>query len=62
MAPKITVEPASWLKIFALVGKLVRYAQGGFTADEKAELIDDLLEVLGVLATDIGEDLRNEDH
>jgi hypothetical protein len=45
-----------------LVGKLVRYAQGGFTADEKAELIDDLLEVLGVLATDIGEDLRNEDH
>tara|TARA_R100000353_G_scaffold74490_1_gene56803 strand:+ start:6467 stop:6652 length:186 start_codon:yes stop_codon:yes gene_type:complete len=59
---KITVEPASWLKIFALVGKLVRYAQGGFTADEKSELISDLLDVLGVLATDIGEDLRNEEH
>ena len=54
---QIKVEAASWLKIFALVGKLVRYAQGGFTSDEKQELIEDLLEVLGVLASDIGEDL-----
>ena len=59
---KITVEPASWLKIFALVGKLVRYAQGGYTPDEKKELIDDLLDVLGTVASDIGEDLRNEEH
>jgi len=62
MAPQIKVEAASWLKIFALVGKLCRYAQGGFTPDEKKELIDDLLDVLGVLASDIGEDLRHEEH
>tara|TARA_R110001599_G_scaffold2202_1_gene11721 strand:- start:2548 stop:2724 length:177 start_codon:yes stop_codon:yes gene_type:complete len=56
---KIDITATSWGKVFALVGKLVRYAQGGFTQDEKAELIADLLEVLGVLADDIGEDIRN---
>jgi hypothetical protein len=54
---KINLTPASWVKIFALIGKLVRYAQGGFTQDEKSELVSDLLDVLGVLADDIGEDL-----
>lgn len=56
---KIDITATSWGKVFALVGKLVRYAQGGFTSDEKAELIGDLLEVLGVLADDIGKDIRN---
>ena len=56
---KIDITATSWGKVFALVGKLVRYAQGGFTQDEKAELIADLLEVLGVLADDIGQDIRN---
>tara|TARA_R100000655_G_scaffold13056_1_gene29528 strand:- start:201 stop:377 length:177 start_codon:yes stop_codon:yes gene_type:complete len=54
---KINLTPASWVKIFALIGKLVRYAQGGFTQEEKSELVSDLLDVLGVLADDIGEDL-----
>ena len=54
---KIKITPASWGQIFALVAKLVRYAQGGFTQDEKSELVSDLLNVLGVLADDIGEDL-----
>jgi hypothetical protein len=54
---KINLTPASWVKIFALIGKLVKYAQGGFTQDEKSELVSDLLDVLGVLADDIGEDL-----
>lgn len=54
---KINITPASWGQIFALVAKLVRYAQGGFTQDEKSELVSDLLNVLGVLAEDIGEDL-----
>lgn len=53
----ISVEPASWLKVFALVGKLVRYANGGFTAEEKKDLINDLYDLLGVLAADIGEDI-----
>jgi hypothetical protein len=53
----INVEPASWLKVFALVGKLVRYANGGFTAEEKKDLINDLYDLLGVLAADIGEDI-----
>ena len=56
---KIDITATSWGKVFALVGKLVRYAQGGFTQDEKSELIEDLLLVLGVLADDIGEDIRN---
>ena len=56
---KIDITATSWGKVFALVGTLVRYAQGGFTQDEKSELIGDLLEVLGVLAEDIGQDIRN---
>ena len=56
---KIDITATSLGKVFALVGKLVRYAQGGFTQDEKSELIGDLLEVLGVLAEDIGQDIRN---
>lgn len=54
--PKIDITPASWVQIFALIGKLVNYAQGGFTQSEKEELVKDLLSVLGVLAADIGED------
>jgi hypothetical protein len=54
--PKIDITPASWMQIFALIGKLVNYAQGGFTPKEKEELVKDLLAVLGVLAADIGED------
>ena len=54
---KINLTPASWGKVFALVAKLVRYAQGGFTQDEKSELVSDLLDVLGVLAEDIGQDI-----
>lgn len=57
---KIKITPASWGKIFALISKLVSYAQGGFTADEKADLVADLLNVLGVLASDIHEDLNNQ--
>ena len=55
---KIDLTPASWGKIFALISKLVKYAQGGFTADEKAELVADLLDLLGVLAKDIGQDIQ----
>lgn len=58
--PKIDITPASWVQIFALIGKLVNYAQGGFTPEEKKELVQDLLEVLGVLAADIGEDFDAE--
>ena len=58
--PKIDITPASWIQIFALIGKLVNYAQGGFTHKEKEELVKDLLEVLGVLAADIVEDLHAE--
>ena len=58
--PKIDITPASWVHIFALVGKLITYAQGGFTKREKEELVQDLLEVLGVLASDIGEDFNAE--
>lgn len=58
--PKVDITPASWVQIFALIGKLVNYAQGGFTSDEKEELVKDLLEVLGVLAADIGEDFNAE--
>jgi|TARA_E500000318_G_scaffold100908_1_gene103984 hypothetical protein len=53
----IDIQATSWGKVFALVGKLVRYAQGGFTQDEKAELVKDLCDLLGVLANDIGEDV-----
>lgn len=59
--PRIDITPASWGKIFALIGKLVNYAQGGFTKDEKKELVQDLLALLGVLAKDIGEDLDPSD-
>lgn len=58
--PKIDITPASWVLIFALIGKLVKYAQGGFTQKEKEELVKDLLEILGVLAADIGEDFDAE--
>tara|TARA_R100001163_G_C4942912_1_gene113923 strand:+ start:339 stop:521 length:183 start_codon:yes stop_codon:yes gene_type:complete len=58
--PKIDITPASWVHIFALIGKLVNYAQGGFTAQEKEELVKDLLEVLGVLAADMSEDFDAE--
>tara|TARA_R100000655_G_scaffold107370_1_gene157744 strand:- start:170 stop:343 length:174 start_codon:yes stop_codon:yes gene_type:complete len=54
----IDITPASWGKIFALIGKLVKYAQGGFSKQEKKELVSDLLDLLGVLAQDIGEDLQ----
>ena len=54
----IDKTPASWGKIFALIGKLVKYAQGGFSKQEKKELVSDLLDLLGVLAKDIGEDLQ----
>jgi|TARA_R100001463_G_scaffold21920_2_gene52600 hypothetical protein len=54
---KIDVSPASWQKVFALVGKLIRYAKGGFTKAEKQELLSDLFDVLGVIADDIGEDI-----
>tara|TARA_R100000700_G_C3037254_1_gene63022 strand:+ start:39 stop:212 length:174 start_codon:yes stop_codon:yes gene_type:complete len=54
----IDITPASWGKIFALIGKLVKYAQGGFSKQEKKELVSDLLDLLGVLAKDIGEDLQ----
>ncbi|MBM74833.1 MAG: hypothetical protein CMK59_05495 [Proteobacteria bacterium] len=57
MPPRIDITPASWGQLFALIGKLVKYAQGGFTKDEKRELVQDLLALLGVLAHDIGEDL-----
>ena len=50
---KIDVSPASWQKVFALVGKLIRYAKGGFTKAEKQELLSDLFYVLGVIADDI---------
>jgi hypothetical protein len=55
----IKIEPASWVKVFALIAKLVQYAKGGFTPDEKQELISDLLDVLGILANDIGEDISH---
>lgn len=55
---KIKIEPASWGKIFALIAKLVAYAKGGFTPEEKQELVSDLLDVLGILAADVGEDLN----
>lgn len=58
--PRIDITPASWVQIFALIGKLVNYAQGGFTSKEKEELVKDLLNVLGVLASDIGEDFDAE--
>ena len=54
----IDITPASWGNIFALIGKLVKYAQGGFSKQEKKELVSDLLDLLGVLARDIGEDLQ----
>ena len=54
----IDITPASWGKIFALIGKLVKYAQGGFSKQEKKELVSDLIDLLGVLARDIGEDLQ----
>lgn len=57
---KITIEPASWAKIFALIAKLVAYGRGGFTSEEKNELLSDLLDVLGVLAADAGEDLHGK--
>ena len=54
----IDITPASWGKIFALIGKLVKYAEGGFSKQEKKALVSDLLDLLGVLAKDIGEDLQ----
>lgn len=57
---KIKIEPASWGKIFALISKLVSYAKGGFTPEEKQELVSDLLDVLGILAADVGEDLNGQ--
>lgn len=61
MPPRIDITPASWGQLFALIGKLVKYAQGGFTKAEKRELVQDLLALLGVLAKDIGEDLNPND-
>lgn len=61
MSPRIDITPASWVQLFALIGKLVKYAQGGFTKAEKRELVQDLLALLGVLAKDIGEDLHPDD-
>lgn len=58
---RIDITPASWVQLFALIGKLVKYAQGGFTKAEKRELVQDLLALLGVLAKDIGEDLHPDD-
>lgn len=54
---KVDVTPASWAKVFALIAKLVHYAKGGFTNEEKTELVSDLLDLVGVLAKDIGEDI-----
>ena len=58
--PKIEITPASWVQIFALIGKLVNYAQGGFTQKEKEELVKDLLEVCRSSADIIGEDFDAE--
>ena len=38
----------------------MRYARGGFSDDEKQDLIGDLLELAALLATDIGSDLAKD--
>lgn len=38
----------------------MRYARGGFSDDEKQDLVSDLLELAALLATDIGSDLAKD--
>ena len=57
---RVTIKTGTWSKVFVLVGKLVRYAKGGFTQIEKMDLVIDLLELIGSISDDIGEDVDGE--
>jgi len=57
---RVEIKPTNWSKVFALVGKLVRYAKGGFTHAEKLDLVIDLMDCIGALSEDIAEDIQKD--
>tara|TARA_R110001583_G_scaffold63541_1_gene185886 strand:+ start:2326 stop:2475 length:150 start_codon:yes stop_codon:yes gene_type:complete len=48
------------IQAIRLAGKIMRYARGGYSDDEKQDLVADLLELAALLATDIGGDLAGD--
>ena len=58
---RVTIKSGSWSKVFGLVGKLVRYAKGGFTQVEKMDLVIALLELIGSISDDIDGERQEKD-
>jgi hypothetical protein len=56
----ISLNQGTIVKALRIAGKVIRYARGGFDADETKELVADLLELAGLLVVDIAEDVTDE--
>ena len=57
----VRLNQATIVRALRIAGKIIRYARGGFSQDEIQDLVGDLLELAGVLVTDIADDI-NEAH
>ena len=57
---KVSIDRETLVLTIRLAGKIMRYARGGFSDDEKQDLVSDLLELAALLATDIGSDLAKD--
>ncbi len=57
---KVSIDRETLVQTIRLAGKIMRYARGGFSDDEKQDLVSDLLELAALLATDIGSDLAKD--
>jgi hypothetical protein len=57
---KVSIDTRTMIQAIRLAGKIMRYARGGYSDDEKQDLVADLLELAALLATDIGGDLAGD--
>jgi|TARA_Y100000310_G_scaffold332871_1_gene409275 hypothetical protein len=58
---KIKIKGSTWGQLIRLAAKLCRYATGGISKREKADLLADLLDLVSILSDDISEDLKDAD-
>ena len=57
---KVSIDRETLVQAIRIAGKIMRYARGGYSDEEKQDLVGGLLELAALLATDIGSDLAKD--
>ena len=57
---RVSIDTRTMIQAIRLAGKIMRYARGGYSDDERRDLVADLLDLAAVLAADIGSDLAGD--